>query len=610
MVSWLVPVLALGTVLGVGLFQQLRALQRSGVRRVVPGTWEKVGAGIPRPDIAVHDDLAAAVGYPDGEPSPSGQDPQDRRRRRSGHSDAATSGGLAAAGGLVDLWHVDLRVLEAVERWTHESVDNGLDLWRITRERGYQIDTAGFESNLRGHVAEQEVEAQLSSWASDSLWMPGASNNPGFDIRLGDRLANVKVGSNASTIREHLVEHPDIPVIVNEDMAGVPKDALHLDLSKPFDPDLLSEHGIFVADGLLLSDLQDAMADAFGPSLDSFATSDLLDVGDAAVPGLGTAVRVVRSCIREHGLLAVHGDSARMWKNIGTDAAFVGGGMAGGSIIGSGLGALIDIGTGGATAGFGTAVVGPAIFAALGGLFGSALAAEERMRPLTEARAATTEAIKSYGKTVDDAVARATRTWTDEIVPRAERQAADRAALVRATVEVHTTHARGELRRLERIIAAERQRLLAEAAQAVASAATSQPRRWLLMRRLRAWRSAGIAARTAEPGRMLDVIAAAPGGRDIVRSHLEGAVRRRAVVLAAAGVVASRVHQQIERERMALLRGLVTERDRLEEGVRRRVEPKLAAVRARSAEVRKELVATGARTQEWVDEHIPAPSHG
>jgi hypothetical protein len=57
----------------------------------------------------------------------------------------------------------------------------------------------------------------------------------------------------------------------------------------------------------------------------------------------------------------------------------------------------------------------------------------------------------------------------------------------------------------------------------------------------------------------------------------------------------------------ALFQGLVAERDRLQDEIRDTVRPALEDVANSTAAVRRELVATGARTQEWVDEHLPQP---
>jgi hypothetical protein len=94
------------------------------------------------------------------------------------------------------------------------------------------------------------------------------------------------------------------------------------------------------------------MADAFGPVLDSFDFTDLMDsAADLGIPVLGSVIRVVRSGMRERKLIAHHGDTRRAAANIASDVAIIGGAVAGGGFLGIGLGALIDVASGGLTAG-------------------------------------------------------------------------------------------------------------------------------------------------------------------------------------------------------------------------------------------------------------------
>ncbi len=608
---WLLTALVLVVV--AVLVRELLGLRACNVQRVVAGRHVDLAADLPRPDAAVAYELSAAAanGGIATHPSPHRSFPAgDATWTRQAHHDGAVAGGLAAATGLVDWFWVDPELLEAVEHWTHTSVDNGLDLWRTVHDRDYGFLSAGFERALRGHVGEQEVEAQLATWAGDRVLMPNPSNNPGFDLQLDGHAANVKVGQHVSAIREHLAANPDIPVIVNADMHGLPEDALHLDLTQPFDPNLLAEHSVIVADGLLMSDLQDSMADAFGPSLASFGAEDLADgAGDLAVPGLGSVLRVVRSGIRENKLRAVHGDDARAWRNIGTDAALVGGGATGGGLLGVGLGAAIDVATMGATAGLGTTVIGPAIGAVFGGWAGGKKATEVRMRPLTDARAATTQAVQDYGQAVTTATDQATATWTTIVLPGAEDRAQQSATQLKATASRIAARARRDLEQTAHLETAQRIQLLTQATAAVDDTARRLPTHWLVRHRIRAWRSAAARARTGPAGSALDVVAAAPGGRELVRSHLAQATRRRATILASAGVTAARLQRQAEQDRLALLLQLIDQRDRLQDGVRQAVQPHLAAIEAGTADVRRELVATGAKPQQWVDEHFPAQSN-
>ena len=111
---------------------------------------------------------------------------------------------------------------------------------------------------------------------------------------------------------------------------------MHVDLSQPFDPAMLDGHAVVVADGLSLSGIQDNLGDSFvdvvGGHLD---VGDVLgDAADMGIPVVGSAIRIVRSGIREGKLLGVHNDPVRMAKNIAIDVGAIGGGVAAGGTIG------------------------------------------------------------------------------------------------------------------------------------------------------------------------------------------------------------------------------------------------------------------------------------
>ncbi len=94
----------------------------------------------------------------------------------------------------------------------------------------------------------------------------------------------------------------------------------------------------------------------------------------------------------------------------------------------------------------------------------------------------------------------------------------------------------------------------------------------------------------------------------MVRDYLTQVSRRQAAVLASSAVDGTRLQRRAEAERHRIRRELVRERDRLQRHVRRSADPHADEVAACVDRVRHELVATGAQTQEWVDEHFPGES--
>lgn len=583
-------------------WREATALGQCDVRRVVRGRYRAATANVPRPDATLIEQLTSELPTTTVPPQRT-HNGDVRLRARTATVDGAIAAGLAAGIGTADWLSVDPELLATFEQLTHTSIDNSLDLWGAALDG--KLTTAGWEHNIRGHLGEHKVEAQLNKWAEGRVTMPDASNHPGYDVQVDGHTANVKVGADASAIRDHLAEHPNIPVIVNADMDGLPDDAVHVDLSAPFDTDLLAEHSVIVADGLLLSGLQDTMADAFGAALSSFGVDDVTDTAaNLGVPVLGTAVRVVRSGMRENKLRAVHGDTARAMRNVGTDVALTGGGVAAGGALGIGLGVAIDALTMGATAGLGTTVIGPAIGAFLGGRKGTQKATEIRMRPLTDARSATSVAVKKYDQVASDAITDATQRWSDEVVPRAERQAAEVADTLRATAKHVKAHAVAEMARLEATADACLQDLLAQATTRVEVTELRLGHSLLVRRRIAAWRTvAANAARNAEF--VLDVIAASPDGEAAVQTHLGWVAEQRAVALGAAGVAATRLQRRARLERLALDQRLRSDRADLARDAQRRVRPHAQRIERCTNSVRQELVATGAQSQEWVDKNFP-----
>lgn len=600
---WTVLGLMVVAALAGGALHEARALAGCDVQRVVRGRYQAAVADLPRTDALVIEELASAL--------PGTAIPQQRAARgesspgiRSATADGAVAATLAAGAGAADWLHVDPELLATFEQLTHTSIDSALDLWGSALDG--KLTTPGWEHNIRGHLGEHKVEAQLNHWADGRLTMPDASNNPGFDLQLDDHVANVKVGADVSAIRDHLTEHPDIPVIVNADMDGLPDDAFHVDLSQPFDTDVLAEHSIIVADGLLLSDLQDTMADAFGAALSSFGIDDVLDTAaDLGVPVLGTAVRVVRSGIRESKLRAVHGDNARALRNIGTDVALTGGGVAAGGTLGIGLGVLIDALSMGTTAGFGTMVIGPAIGAFLGGRKGSQKATAMRMRRLDEARSAASKAVTNYDETATAAIAGVNQHWADEVVPQAERRAAEVAAGLNDSATQISAQAISDLTRLAAIADRRLSDLLDEAETRVVATRTRMRYSLLVHHRVTAWRNAAAQARH-DSDLALDVVAASPGGEAIVRQHLGWITDQKATIIGASAVAAARLRRRAQLERLALLQQLRVDRLDLERGLQAQLQPYVARIEACTDTVRSELVATGAQTQAWVDENFPS----
>lgn len=610
---WLVILSAVLLVSALWVLWERSALAACPVGVVVPGAYAGLVSSDELPSVGLGRDILEAIASeqtgasPEAGPAPPTLAETDGVRGGRSLGDALLPGGLAVGIGLADWMRVDQNVLDTVGQWTHTDLHNGFDLWRTLRAEDYKLGTQGFEVKLRGHVGEQEVHDQLSSWAGTDLSMPEASNYPASDLTLGGHEFNVKMGADSSAITEHLQAHPDIPVIVNADMQGLPADAFHVDLSQPLDPDLLADHSVVVADGLLLSDLQDQMADALGPVLESFDVTDLLDsAADLGVPVLGSAIRVVRSGMRERQLTAHHGDKRRAAANIASDVGIVGSAVAGGGVAGVGLGFLIDVATMGATAGLGTTVIGPAVGSAVGGFFGGKAATHKRAAPLREARSATGTATLAYDATVTKCLAAGNDIWTTEFVPAAEQRMREADTALCERMDWTVSHARMELDIIEsdlhRLAKASVQSRLSEVREMRAPLAV------LDRRRRRRWEDAAQAALKPEVSTevRLDVLCAVRAGDAAVRALLLKISGRRAVVLGVAGEQTRRAELVSMAVRSEVQEDLRAQRADLEKDLRAKAHPAAVSVWSATERVRKELVYTGTKEVEWVNTNLPS----
>ncbi|WP_156036452.1 hypothetical protein [Blastococcus sp. URHD0036] len=332
-----------------------RLTRKSAIGEVIPGRFAALAKAALAPPPALMEEISGAGSSPTdpGDNSAPGSRlatgaPQKLWSigRRSALGDALVPGAIAGAVGAHTWLASPQSVLDAMHALTHDQVSTSLDLWNGVRENGYQLWSGQSIIKWRGHVGEQQVMEQLTPWLGDRAQLEPLSNNPGSDLSIDGRDFNVKLTENyANVAPSHFADNPDVPIIINSNAANIPSDALHVDLSKPFDVAMLDGHHVIVADGLTLSGAEDALMDAFGPAAGGIhGAGDLGDAAssalqDTALPVLGSAIRVVRSGFREGALLKHHGDTGRLVKNITTDVAVTGGGVAVGGTVGHSSGA-------------------------------------------------------------------------------------------------------------------------------------------------------------------------------------------------------------------------------------------------------------------------------
>ena len=77
----------------------------------------------------------------------------------------------------------------------------------------------GLTSNLQGYVAEQLAAQHLIAQGHDVLF-PDTPNNAGWGLLVDGHPFQVKCLTDSAGVLEHIRKYPDIPVIVNDDLAS------------------------------------------------------------------------------------------------------------------------------------------------------------------------------------------------------------------------------------------------------------------------------------------------------------------------------------------------------------------------------------------------------
>lgn len=251
----------------------------------------------------------------------------------SDHEGAVTAGALTA-GGLWTLAQIDDSVLDAI---SFSSAGNPEGFWQLRDIARTMDGSAGATTRLSGYVAEQQVAIDLAR-NGHMVEFPDTASQPGYDLLVDGHAVQVKCTESVDAVLAHLETYPDIPVIVNAELA-----------------DELGDHPMVWVDQALshaaINDATDATVEA------------LADFGDAddllPIPLLSVAF----AAWRNYGdLEAGRIETGEFAGRVGVDAGAraVGGGAGGliggaigsflgpaGTAIGSGLGAYVGSVAGG-----------------------------------------------------------------------------------------------------------------------------------------------------------------------------------------------------------------------------------------------------------------------
>ena len=81
------------------------------------------------------------------------------------------------------------------------------------------------------HLVEPVFAQNLEALGAQ-VEMPDLSNQEGYDLALNEEyFVNVKTVADSSSLSSHFDKYPDVPLIVPEDMEGIPNDAICLDVA-------------------------------------------------------------------------------------------------------------------------------------------------------------------------------------------------------------------------------------------------------------------------------------------------------------------------------------------------------------------------------------------
>ena len=128
--------------------------------------------------------------------------------------------GLTLGDFLYNYIRIDPEVVRGVEFARSADVDGVLSFAHFADTKanlaGESLD--GLHSQLQGYVAEQIAAQHLIAQGHD-VFFPETANNPGWDIMVDGHPFQVKCLVDSGGVIEHLHRYPDIPVIVNADLA-------------------------------------------------------------------------------------------------------------------------------------------------------------------------------------------------------------------------------------------------------------------------------------------------------------------------------------------------------------------------------------------------------
>lgn len=231
------------------------------------------------------------------------------------HLEGTEAGAVALAlglGGLYSWSQIDDSVLDALLAASPGASDS---LWGLQELAETTAAKAGAMTRLSGYVAEQQVALDLTRQGHE-VEFPATPNQPGYDLLVDGQPVQVKCTLDADYALEHFERYPDIPLIVNAELA-----------------EKLGDHPmVYVDEHLSHAQVAEATTESLDALADFANADDLLPI---------PFISVVFAGVRNYGdLKAGRIDGDAYLKRVGVDAAYrtVGGTI--GATIGGALGSI------------------------------------------------------------------------------------------------------------------------------------------------------------------------------------------------------------------------------------------------------------------------------
>ncbi len=221
------------------------------------------------------------------------------------NSGAVTAASAYTIGLVWDYSHIDPTFIQALSFASKGNPENLNALQNISADA---LEKTGAATRLSGYVAEQQVAMNLQS-QGHVVELPTNANQAGYDLIVDGTPIQVKCSMDANYVLSHFEKYPDIPVIVNSELA-----------------DQLGDHPMVIVDSSLnYAAVQDSTAVGLEELSEFAGVGDLLPV---------PLITLGMAAYRNYAAFdADQIDGKKYLENVGKETAAISGGAAAGALL-------------------------------------------------------------------------------------------------------------------------------------------------------------------------------------------------------------------------------------------------------------------------------------